>query len=313
MTTLERLQQWRRAGTITDAQHETLSALVRKAWFSVFFELNALLYLGVLLLAGGLGWTFRTHSTSLGDAFILVTLSLLLAGSLYYCFSRAPGYSTEEVESPNFVVDYVLYLASLILSVELGYIEFRFEWLREAWDNYLLFSSAVFFGLAYRFDNRFVLSLALSSLAGWCGVRVSRAGFMSAETLRVSALAYGSVIAVIGTFLYRRGIKKHFLETYLHIAANVIFIALVSGLSGSAEFIHLSALVLSVATAVILGVWLRRFMFVVYGTVFGYIGLSTEVLRGVREFSAVLTYFVVTGTGVIMLIVLLARRWGREE
>src|SRR6267142_5650054 len=185
MTTVERLEQWKQSGIITDAQHGTLSSLVRKERFSVFLELNALLYIGVISLVGGLGWTFKTHFASLGDAFILAVLSLMLAGSLYYCFSRAPAFSSGEVESPNFVFDYVVYLACLLLSVELGYIEFRFEWLKDAWDNYLLFSSAVFFILAYRFDNRFVLSLALSSLAGWFGLKVSRFGFVSSEALRV--------------------------------------------------------------------------------------------------------------------------------
>ena len=132
MTTVDRLQQWARAGVITEAQRETLSALIRKERFSVFFELNALLYIGVLSLAAGLGWSFQTYFKSLGDAFILLTLSALLAGSLYYCFSRGLAYSNEELESPNFVFDYVLYLSCLILSLELGYVEFRFDIRRDS-------------------------------------------------------------------------------------------------------------------------------------------------------------------------------------
>ena len=41
------------------------------------------------------------------------------------------------------------------------------------WDLYLLATALLFFFLAYRFDNRFVLSLALSSLAGWFGLKIS--------------------------------------------------------------------------------------------------------------------------------------------
>jgi hypothetical protein len=216
MTTVERLENWKHAGIISDAQHATLSALVRKERFSLFLELNALLYLGVLSLTGGLAWTFSTHFEKLGDVFILTLISALLAGSLYYCWSKAPAYSNQEVESPNFIFDYVLYLACLLLSVELGYIEFRFEWLRDAWNNYLLFSSVVFFVLAYRFDNRFVLSLALSSLAGWFGLKVSKYGFISSEPLRLSALVYAFLIAVVGTFMYRQQIKKHFLGRTFH-------------------------------------------------------------------------------------------------
>ena len=314
MTTLDRLTRWREAGIINEAQHGVLSALVRKERFSVFFELNAFLYLGVLSIAAGLGLTIQKYFTSLGDAFILATLSLILLGSLYYCFSRSPAYSSGEVESPSLIFDYVLYLGCLALSVELGYIEFRYEWLKNAWDNYLLFSSLIFFVLAYRFDNRFVLSLALSSLAGWFGLRVTRFEFNSAEPLRICGLVYGAVVALIGTFLYRQGIKKHFLAAYLHIATNVIFAAAVSGIedrpSGPA---YILLLLLLMAASIGLGIRFRRFAFVVYGTVYGYIGLSIELMRDVREPTTILAYLAVTGTIVIVSLALLARRFGRVE
>jgi hypothetical protein len=312
MTTVERLENWKQAGIITDVQHGLLAALVRRERFSLFLEINALLYLGVLSLAGGLAWTFTTYFQRLGDFFILAALSALLAGCLYYCFSRTPAYSNAEVESPNIVFDYVLYFACLVLSVELGYIEFRFEWLRDAWNNYLLFSSAVFFLLAYRFDNRFVLSLALSSLGGWFGIQFSALRFSSSAPLRTAALLYALVIAVIGVFLHRQGIKKHFLETYLHIATTVTFVALISGLEHSAN-IFLLVLLAMAAVSVTLGLHFKRFMFVVYGIVFGYIGVSYQVLRETYADSSVLAYFVITGSGVIFLVFLLARRFGREE
>src|SRR5438128_9319311 len=108
MTTIERLETWKQSGIITDPQHAALSALVRKERFSLFLELNALLYLVVLSLVAGLGWTFKTHFTSLGDGFILATLTAILFATLYYCFSRGPHYSNDEVESANLVFDYVL-------------------------------------------------------------------------------------------------------------------------------------------------------------------------------------------------------------
>src|SRR5262245_13942261 len=100
MTTLERLENWKQAGIISESEHDGLSALVRKERFSVFLELNALLYLGVLSLVGGLAWTFSTHFERLGDAFILIVLSGLFAACLYYCFSRTAAFSNQEVESP---------------------------------------------------------------------------------------------------------------------------------------------------------------------------------------------------------------------
>ena len=78
----------------------------------------------------------------------------------------------DAVEQPGLAFDYVLYLGCLLFAVELGYIESQFHPFGAAWDHSLLIAAAVFFALAYRFDNRFVLSLALSQLAGWFGVEV---------------------------------------------------------------------------------------------------------------------------------------------
>lgn len=313
MTTLDRLRDWKNAGTITDECHRVLAAMVGGERFSVFLELNALLYLGVLSLVGGLGWTFRTYVSDIGDVLILATLSLLVAGSLAYCFSRAAPFSREEVESPTAIFDYVLYFGCLTLSVELAYVEVRFELLQAAWDQYLLASAVVFMGLAYRFDNRLVLSLALSSLAGWFGLRVSALGGISLDSLRLSALVYGAVVATAGAVLHRQQIKPHLLETYLHIAAHVAFAALVTGIGGPFGTIFLVMLMLLAAVAIERGVRSSRFAFVAYGVVYGYVGVSVQVLDGAESVSGVLAYLAMTGTAVIVLLAVLARRFGREE
>ena len=46
-----------------------------------------------------------------------------------------------------------------------------------------------------------------------------------AASLRPCALAYGGMVAVAGRSCHRAGIKRHFLEAYLHVAANVLFLA----------------------------------------------------------------------------------------
>ncbi|HEV3058314.1 MAG TPA: DUF2157 domain-containing protein [Vicinamibacterales bacterium] len=314
MTTLERLRGWNQEGILSDAQHDSLAALIRREHFSVFLELNALLYIGVIAFVGGLGWTFETYSADLGDAFILAACSVLFAGCLYYCFSRGSRYSHAEVESPHLAFDYVLYLGCLTLSAELAYIEFRFHLFQGAWDHYLLFTSATFALLAYRFDNRFVLSLALASLAGWFGLSVSAFGFRSSDSLRISALVYGAFVAATGTALHRLRIKPHFLESYLHVAANTVFTAVVSGVidrSGGALYLVLLAVL--AAAVIALGVRFARFAFVAYGIVYGYAGVTIRIMRHIDTGTATFGYLVVTGTLVIILLVVLARRFGRDE
>jgi hypothetical protein len=319
MSILQYLERWKTTGAITGAQHDAITALVRKNPFSVFIELNALLYLGVLSLVAGAGWTIQTYAADLGDAAILSTLTVTFIGCLYYCFSRTPPYSHDEVESPGFAFDYVLYLGCLVFGLELGYLEFRFHLLQASSDHYLLVSSVLYFALAYRFDNRFVLSLGLSTLAGWLGLRLGAhlslfGPVFGPGSLRPYALAYGSLVAVAGAGLHKAGIKRHFLDAYLHIAANVLFIALLSGVFDRGhEWQYLAGLLGLAGVAIALGVQHKRFAFVVYGVVYGYIGISERLTREISDFIYVMVYVAVSATIVLVSLVVLSRRFGREE
>ena len=315
MTILTRLEQWKESGAITSMQFDAISELVRKDRFSVFFELNALFYLGVLSFVAGVAWVIQTYLSTLGDTAILSGLTLLLCLSFSYCFSRALPYSPGQMESPNLAFDYVLYLGCLLFAVELAYLETRFHLMQSEWDYYLLFSSVLFFGLAYRFDNRFVLSLALSTLAGWFGLRISRFAFSYGESLRPYALVYGVLVASIGIWLHRCGIKKHFTETYVHIASNVLFGALISGIiARESPWLYLMGLLGLAGIATVEGIRFRRFAFVAYGVLYGYIGMSVRLLRDVRiDSTAALSYLIVSGMLVILSTILLARRFGSEE
>jgi Predicted membrane protein (DUF2157) len=313
MTTLERLGRWKLDGVITDAQHEALGALVRNDRFSVSLELNALLYLGVLAIAAGVAWTVQTHFASLGDTAIVLALTAIVGACFWYCFSRARPYSSDEVESPTLMFDYVLYLGCVVFAIELGYLETRFTLLGDAWDAYVLLSAVVFFGAAYRFDNRFVLSLALSTLAAWFGIKLNRLGIRSSDSLRISALAYGALVAGMGAGLHRLAIKKHFLETHLHVAATAVFVALVSGvLSKDLGLLYLTGVIALGAASVAGGTRYRRFDFVAYGVVFPYVGISLKLTDRMSP-TTTLGYGVVSGSAMVMLMVYVARRFGREE
>ncbi len=222
-------------------------------------------------------------------------------------------WSKLQVDSPNLAFDYILYLGCLLLGIELGYLETQFHLLDSQWDYYLLFSALVFFAGAYRFDNRFVLSLALSTLAAWFGIRTSRFEFFEISAVRVSAITYAITTMVAGVWLHRAGIKKHFLETYLHIATNVLLAALVSGVSEDRSSWYLPVALAAAALAFWGGLRYRRFAFVAYGVIYGYIVVSIEVLRTNRDFTSALTYFFVSGAIVVLGMIVLARRIGRES
>jgi hypothetical protein len=197
--------------------------------------------------------------------------------------------------------------------VELAYLEERFHVLSGQWDYYLLVTAGLFLFLAYRFDNRFVLSLALSSLAGYFGLTISRWPSNQDAAYRQYAILYSLTVGGAGAALQRRGLKPHFFGTYLNIAANVLFLALLSGVFNRQGYlVWFLALLAACGASLAWGLARRQFSFVAYAAVYGYVGVSSILLRDINGETAVLSYFVVTGIATLVLLILIARRFGRE-
>jgi hypothetical protein len=312
LTILTRLEQWKEQGKISPAQHAHLAGLSREEPLSLFRELNVLLYAGVLAFAAGLGWTISTWSQQIGDVVLLTVLSTILGACFWYCFSRAPAWSSRETPAPSPIFDYVLYLGSLVWLAELAYLEHRFRLFSGEWSFDLLATAGLFFFLAYRFDNRFVLSLALSSLAGWFGLTISHWPANQDAAYRQYALLYCLLIGAGGAALQRRGLKAHFFGTYLNIAANVLFWAVLSGVFNREGYgLWFLVLLIACGGSLAWGLGRRQFAFVVYAAVYGYVGVSSLVLRNLTRESAILSYFVVSGVAMLVVLVIIGRRFGR--
>lgn len=318
MTTLERLDAWKQAGVITPEQHASLTYFSRRDWFSLYVEIHALLYIGVIAMVGGFVWTFRESLANLGHAAILSMFAALIGASFYYCFTRGLPYSSDEVEQPSLVLDYVLYFGCLMFSGMLAYLEVQMGVFR-GWETHLLLGSIVFGGLAYRFDNRFVLSLALSTLAAYLGLTlnlfdINTVDAINTHRLRLYAMGYGVFAAGVGHGLYRQGIKRHFVDVYLHVGANAFLLATLTGVPDDATgLLYLALLVPLAATLIYLGVRFDRFAFVAYGTLYGYAGITVKILSQIDNATLALFYLVVTGSMVVIALVLLARRFARPD
>lgn len=313
MTILARLERWREQEKITAEQYSHLAALSRRDPLSLFLELNILLYAGVLALIAGLGWTVSTWSRQLGDVLVLTALSVIFGSCVWFCFSRASAWSPTETPTPTPIFDYVLYLGALVWSLELAYVENRFHLLSGQWDFYLLATAVFFFFLAYRFDNRLVLSLGLSSLAGWFGLTISRWSAHYDAAYRQYALLYCLLVGAGGALLQQRRLKPHFFGTYFNIVANVLFWAVLSGVFEQQGYgVWFAVLLVACGASLAWGVAQRQFAFIAYCSIYGYIGVSALFLRGANDVTGIMTYFAVSGVAMVVALVQLARRFGRS-
>ena len=313
MTILARLDLWKQQGVISADQHVRLASRTRGKPLSLWLELNVFLYAGVLAFVAGLGWTVSTWSHQLGGVLVVAVLSAIFAGCGFFCITRASPWSPACTPAPSPIFDYVLYLGSLVWCIELAYLETRLHVLSGQWDVYLLATAVLFFLLAYRYDNRFVLSLALSSLAGWFGLKTSRLPFDPGAAHRWDALLFCLFAGVGGGLLQRLVIKPHFLPTYLNLVANVLFWALLSGVFQAQGYTPwLVGLLIVSATSFAWGMTRRSFAFVAYAVVYGYVGVSWILLRNANDTATILMYFVLTATAILLALVFLARHVGRS-
>jgi len=313
MTILSRLERWREQGAITAGQYAQLSSRYRREPFSLFLELNVLLYAGVLAFVTGLGWTVTTWSKQLGDLLVLAVLTAMLAGCFWYVFSRPAAWSPTEAPAPSPIFDYALYLGSLVWCVELAYLENRFHVLSGQWDFYLLATAALFFFLAYRFDNRFVLTLALSSLGGWFGLTISRWPSYQNSTYRQLALVYSLLVGVGAAVLQQLGLKTHFFNTYLNIVANILFWATLSGVFERQGYgVWVLGLLLTSAASLAWGLTRGQFAFVAYAMVYAYVGVSSVLIRGINDDKSIFAYFVITALAMLAALIHIARPFGRS-
>jgi hypothetical protein len=304
------LERMHRDGELNATQLDVLTELHLKKRYSIHQELRAAIYAGVLLITAGVGLTIRQYFEQLGDFAIVGSLTAGALAAFLYCFVRGKPWSGGEVESPNILFDYVLLFGCALYAADVGYIETQFRVLGDTWRDYLLVSAALFLFLAYRFDNRLVLSMALSTLAAWFGFQLSARFASFHNYYRESAIAYSLVTFALGCLSHRLRVKKHFFDIYLNFAAHFLFVALLSGVV-QYRFVswHLPAMAAAIAAAAVYSMRTRRFLYMLYAILYGYACLSAVVLEFVDGAAAMYLYGIISSLTVIGLIFVLSRRF----
>jgi len=301
--------------TLSANQFHALQDIHSKKRFSVYRELRFCLYIGILMIITGAGLTIKQYFANIGDIAIISALTLAFSAAFFYCFVRATPFSAEEAASPNIAFDYILFFGCAFFAMDIAYIETQFHVLGNSWKSYLLISSGLFILLAYRFDNRLVLSMALSTLAAWFGFTLSDFSFAFSTYYREYAIAYAMFVLLFGSLLYRLEIKKHFFDVYLNFAVHFLCIALIAGVAQYKIFsIYFPALILACAVLVLYAVRGRKFLYMLYAVIYGYIGVSIVVFDKIhRETFLIYAYFILTSLLVIASIFIFSRKFREDQ
>jgi len=310
MGVLQLLRQMHAEGTLSSVQLDVLSAIHKKGRFSLHRELRSLIYAGVLLVILGAGMTVKTYFADLGPAAVIGALSFGAAAALIYCFYRGAPYAGGEVAPPNIGFDYVLFLGCALYALDVAYIETQYHLLGEGWSNYLLPTALFFLYLAYRFDNRLVLSFALATLAAWFGFTLSFEHRAFWDYHRLYAIAFGLIVLSAGILLQRLNIKRHFLDVYLNFALHFLFIGLVSGVFAYGFLsLYFAVLVVLDAGVVFYALRERKFLYFLYAVLYGYVAVSYLFVHALHSTGLIFSYFILSSIVVVWLVVKASRRF----
>ncbi len=283
-------------------------------------ELRLLLYGGVLLLAGGIGFFLKENHERLGPAVVAALAGAAAIGCFAFVVRRAPAFSWGAVTSPHVAVDYLLLLAMLVFAADLAYVETQFRLLGPNWPWHLFVVAVAGFAAAYRFDSRAVLTLALTSFAAWRGVSVglpfgNTAATGSPGAIRANAIVCGLLYVAAGIVSVRRRRKPHFEPVWVTAGLVLVFGALLSGAWGrGAQPWRLWETALFILAALVMAIAYRLRRPLDFA-----IALAAVYLGGLRALEGLLSgpgdMLIVAAWSIAALVVLIAatRRLRRTE
>ena len=233
------VERLRGDGVLKDLPANLFGRIARRDLVSVRLEVRSALYVGVLLLTTGVGLFVKENHERIGPAAIGFAIGLAAAACLVWAWRRSAPFTWGEAASSHAAFDYVLLLGALLVATDLAYLETQLKLLGPNWPWHLL-AVAVFHGfLAYRFDSKMLLSLALAAFAAWRGIAVSLTGTSlgagDPARLRIEALACGALFVVLGVTAARRRRKAIFEDVYVNAGLLLVFGGLLSGVFGGRE------------------------------------------------------------------------------
>jgi len=281
MSLTNTLNELTQAGIIPAEQHDKIAEHEQKKPFSLHWELRSLLYAGILLLSSGLGLLIYDNFDQIGHGALLAGITAACAASFFFAWRNRPAWAITQTRSRSTFGDYALLLGCLLFLTLEGYAQYAYNVFGERYGLVTLLPALLFLPLAYRFNHRGVLGMALTALISWVGVTVRplelyfKTNFFNQATV-FSVIGLSLLVLGVALWLDRRRIKPHFTETYMTVMGNVLGVALLGGLFNFAELRLWFALGLAVAcvTFDFHGRQQRSYLFLLMGTVYGYIGAT---------------------------------------
>ncbi|MCY7420844.1 MAG: DUF2157 domain-containing protein [Chitinophagaceae bacterium] len=222
-------------GLVDATTLENIEAHEKNTPVSVYWDLLTLLYAGIFLLTTGVGIIIYKNIDSIGQTTITLTLAVACVACFYYSLQKAPGFSRQQVQSPNVLFDYIVLSGCLLLLILLGYLQFQYGLFGNRWGMATFIPMVLLFAAAYYFDHIGILSMAITNLAACIGISITPLRLLqnndfNSHSLIYSGVALGVLLIVAGILSVHQNFKKHFGFTYKNFGYHLFFVSSIAAL-----------------------------------------------------------------------------------
>lgn len=265
---------------INDKQYKFLEAIRTNKVVSLYYELRIILYLGIMLFTAGVGYYAYQNMGEIGHLLCMGLIGAAIIVGFYFITKFAKPYSNTQVTVEQVYFDYILILVSLLIISLFAYVQVYFN-LVEVLINWTSFISAtILFFMAYRYDNRALLSMGITALAAALGISITLVDWTKSEWTAFSdlytiSITLGASLIVAGQVSYKFGIKKHFTFTYQNFGLILYFIGCMAAMFDSNYNLFYAFLCLVTAGFLTVYTWKHKlFLFFLYSNITAYIALT---------------------------------------
>ena len=275
------------AALISEKQFGFLESIRTEKVVSLYYELRLILYLGILLLTGGLGYLAYENIGEFGHFLLMLLMAVLAGGGYYFVLKKSKPYSNFIVKESSVYLDYIIVLVALLVVGLFTYIQVYFDLVEELLNYTSLLSAGLFFYMAYRFDNKILLSMAITALVATFGLTITPVGWLKSEWFEATDLYLISIIIglffiAVGYFLSQKSIKEHFLFSYQNYGLLLFYGGCITSLFVSP--IWVAMVVAIIAGGALYYTWkFKQFLFFLYSVLTAYIALTYLIFMSLLE------------------------------
>jgi hypothetical protein len=268
-----------------------LIARERREAVSIYPELRVLTWAGVMLISTGVGVHITKHLDDIGPLAIAAVIGLAAAACYAWAYWKRS-------RTAALVDDYVLLLAALLASADIGYIEHHYHLLGDSWPRHFLLLALLHAVTAYFFQSRLVLSLSVASLAAWLGIERRSVDTFFDSPASTASRAFTCAAIVVAWRLIDRKLRPAttFSSLFDHAAANLAFWgSLILAFKGDTRLLGCAITIVLAAAAMLYAKRTREGTFVIYAWVYGTIAIDIAVCNAIHD-EIFITFYLLVST-----------------